>query len=349
MFTQNMEYCIELLERLVKTPSPSGYCEKAIRLIEEEVRRFGLTFERTKKGNGLFTILGKQKETLLLSAHVDTLGAMVRSIKSDGKLRMTSVGGFMMQSVEGEYCTVHLRDGREVRGTILNTMPSVHVYEEARSQERKEVAMEVRLDLEVKTKKEVEEYGIAVGDYISFDPRYELTDTGFIKSRHLDDKAGVAAIMGMVEYLSSQGIVPEKTLQIMFSTYEEVGHGSSYIPQGISEVLAVDMGAIGDDLSCSEQEVSICVKDSSGPYDYGMVSRLVDIAKAQQLGYALDVYPFYGSDASAALRGGHDIKAALIGPGIHASHTLERTHKSALLQTINLLIGYVTTPDTAQS
>lgn len=349
MMTQNLDYSMDILERLVKTPSPSGYCEKAIQLIEEEVNRFGLAFQRTQKGNGLFTIAGKKKDTLLLSAHVDTLGAMVRSIKADGKLRMTSVGGFMMQSVEGEYCTVHLRDGREVRGTILNTMPSVHVYEEARSQERKEVAMEVRLDLELTSKKEVEEYGISVGDYISFDSRYEVTETGFIKSRHLDDKAGVAAIMGMVEYLHREGIVPEKTIQIMFSTYEEVGHGSSYIPEGITEVLAVDMGAIGDDLSCTEHDVSICVKDSSGPYDYAMVSRLVEIAKAQQLRYALDVYPFYGSDASAALRGGHDIKAALIGPGIHASHTLERTHKTALLQTINLLVAYVTTPDTVQS
>lgn len=349
MFTQNADYCLQLLEKLVKTPSPSGYCEKAIELLNGEAKKFGLAFEYTRKGNGLITIPGKQEEALLLSAHVDTLGAMVRSIKGDGKLRMTSVGGFMMNSIEGEYCTVHLRDGREVRGTILNTMPSVHVYDEARSQERKEASMEVRLDLAVSTKKEVEEYGIAVGDFISFDPRFEKTDTGFIKSRHLDDKAGVAALMGMIEYLICNEIVPEKTLKIMFSTYEEVGHGSSYIPEGIHEVLAVDMGAIGDDLTCNEHQVSICVKDSSGPYDYKMVSRLVDIAKAQQLSYALDVYPNYGSDASAALRGGHDIKAALIGPGIHASHTLERTHSAALLQTINLLIAYVTTPEIALS
>jgi len=201
--------------------------------------------------------------------------------------------------------------------------------------------MEVRLDKSVTTKKETLELGIQVGDYISFDPRVSITKDGFIKSRHLDDKAGVAVIMGAIKYITDNKLPLKRSVQVMFSTYEEVGHGSSYIPADITEVLAVDMGAIGDDLSCTEKDVSICVKDSSGPYDYEMVGELIHIAKEQELQYSLDVYPYYSSDASAALLGGSNIRTALIGPGIHASHTMERTHEESLLNAMNLIIGYL--------
>lgn len=345
MLATQVDYCISCLEKLVSIPSPSGFCHQVMDFVEKEVATLGYPLERTQKGNGLVTIAGdKSGDALLLTAHLDTLGAMVRSIKADGKLRMTSVGGFTMHSIEGEYCQIHTRQGRVITGTILSTKPSVHVYADARSQERNEEAMEIRLDEWVSTKEEVEALGIAVGDYISFDPRFVLTPEGFIKTRHLDDKAGVAILLAFLHYLKTNQLenTIKQPIKIMFSTYEEVGHGSSYIPEGVSEVLAIDMGAMGDDLSCHEKQVSICVKDSSGPYDYHMVGELVEIAKAMKIDYALDVYPFYGSDASAALRGGANIKAALIGPGIHASHSMERTHQEALENTLNLLVGYAT-------
>jgi putative aminopeptidase FrvX len=358
MYTTNLDYTKKILSHLLNIPSPSGYCHEIMKELEKEVKALGYGFDYTQKGNGLVTVSeeereereeregrdvrdGKKRQGLLLSAHVDTLGAMVRSIKEDGKLRMTSVGGFMMQSVEGEYCKVHTRDNKVITGTILSTMPSVHVYSEARSLERKEDVMEIRLDADVKTKEDVLALGITVGDYISFDPRVVFTEDGFIKSRHLDDKAGIAAIMGALDYIHENKLKPKKVLKVMFSTYEEVGHGSSYIPEGIDTLLAVDMGAIGDDLTCTEKDVSICVKDSSGPYDYQMIGKLIDMAKDLGLDYALDVYPSYASDASAALRGGYNIKAALIGPGIHASHTMERTHENSLLGTVNLLIAFM--------
>ncbi len=343
MFITDLTYTKSILEKLLNTPSPSGFCNDIMKVVENEVYKLGYSFERTSKGNGIISIVtGNEVEGgLLLSAHVDTLGAMVRSIKSDGTIRITSVGGFTMNSIEGEYCKIHTREGKIYTGTILNTMPSVHVYSEARTQERKEEVMEIRIDEEVKNKEETEELGIQAGDYISFDPRVVYTESGYIKSRHLDDKAGVATIMGLLKYIKDNNIQLPIMTKVMFSTFEEVGHGSSYIPEGISTLLAVDMGAIGDDLSCSEKDVSICVKDSSGPYDYDMIGKLVDIAKEQELDYALDVYPRYSSDASAALHGGSNIRAALIGPGIHASHTMERTHEKALLNTLNLLIGFV--------
>lgn len=343
MYTTDLDYTKHILDKLLNIPSPSGYCNSIVKALGEEVEALGFDYELTEKGNGLVTIAGEDdsKGGLLVSAHLDTLGAMVRSIKSDGKIRMTSVGGFTMNSIEGEYCKVHTRSGEVITGTILNTSPSVHVYEDARTQERKEEVMEIRLDKDVSSKEDVEELGIMVGDFVSFDPRVVFTESGYIKSRHLDDKAGVATIMGALHYIKDNNIKLPRMTKFMFSTYEEVGHGSSYIPEGIDTLLAIDMGAIGDDLTCTEKDVSICVKDSSGPYDYNMVGELIEIAKEQELDYALDVYPRYGSDASAALRGGHNIKTALIGPGIHASHTMERTHENALLGSVNLLIGYL--------
>lgn len=344
MYITSLDYTKKILDQLLRTPSPSGFCDNIMNVLQAEVEKLGYVFERTQKGNGLVRVIkseDKEAPNVLVTAHVDTLGAMVRSIKDNGMIRFTSIGGFTMHSVEGEYCTIHLRNGKTVTGTILNTMPSVHVYSEARTQERKEDVMEIRLDEEVASKEDVKALGICVGDFISFDPRTEFTDSGYIKSRHLDDKAGIAIIMGVLEYLKGQQQPFNKNITIMFSTYEEVGHGSSYIPEDIDTILAIDMGAIGDDLSCTEKQVSICVKDSTGPYDYHMVGELQSCAKELNLDFALDVYPSYGSDASAALRGGHNIKAGLIGPGVHASHTMERTHEKGLQNTMNLLVAYL--------
>lgn len=341
MYTKELDYVLSTLETMVNIPSPSGYCHHIIDWVMDEVKSLGYSVEKTHKGNALITIPGEVEASFLVGAHVDTLGALVRSIKSDGKLRFASVGGFAMHSVEGEYCQVHTRKKGSITGTILNTKPSVHVFKEARTQERVEEVMEVRLDKDISTKEEAEALGICVGDFISFDPRHVVTEDGFIKSRHLDDKAGVAVILGLLKYMKEEGVKTHKTIQIMLSTYEEVGHGTAYIPEQVDTVLAIDMGAIGDDLACSEKDVSICVKDASGPYDYHMIGQLKDIADELELSYTMDVYPNYSSDATAAMRGGHDIKAALIGPGIHASHTMERTHKEALINTLNLLIGMV--------
>ncbi|MCS7461117.1 M42 family metallopeptidase [Paenibacillus doosanensis] len=339
----NREYVLRLLERLLLTPSPSGYCHPIMKVVAEEAGRLGLSVSYTNKGGGVITVPGRQEGRVVgLSGHVDTLGAMVRSIKKDGALRFTSVGGFMMGAVENEYCLVHTRDGRVYEGTILTTKPSVHVYPDARELKREEAVMEIRLDERVSSEEEVKQLGIGVGDFISFDPRTRFLSSGYIKSRHLDDKAGVAALFGMLELLRRENIAPAYSLKLFISTYEEVGHGAAYLPPEIDELLAVDMGAMGEDLSCAEHDVSICAKDSSGPYDYHMTTKLIELAKRDGLGYAVDIYPQYGSDASAALRGGSNIRAALIGPGVHASHGMERTHGDALWNTIALLTAYVT-------
>jgi len=337
------KYILKVLEKLLLTPSPSGYCREIMTFVAEESARLGWEMAFSPKGNGIVTIPGTQEEegAIGLTAHVDTLGAMVRSVKPDGKLRFTPIGGYAMQTVEGEYCRIHTRGGRTYEGTVLSTKPSVHVYSDAREWKRDEENMEIRIDEDVLTKEDVHKLGIGVGDYISWDPRTRILDSGWIKSRHLDDKASVAALFGVMEWLKRTERRPHRPVKIVISTYEEVGHGSSYIPADITEMIAVDMGAIGDDLSATERDVSICAKDSSGPYDYGMTTRLIELARREGIPHAVDIYPHYGSDASAALRGGSNIKAALVGPGVHASHGMERTHADAIVHTAALLLAYI--------
>ncbi|WP_414813285.1 M42 family metallopeptidase [Paenibacillus sp. Soil766] len=335
----------EVLEMLLRTPSPTGYTHHIMQKVELEVSKLGFELSYTNKGCGIVTIPGASSDRVIgISAHVDTLGAMVRSIKENGTLKITSLGGFMMGAIENEYVQIHTRDEQVFDGTILTSRPSVHVYEDAREYKRDEANMEVRIDELVSSKKDVQALGIRVGDFISFDPRVRVKENGYVKSRHLDDKASVASLFGLLKLIREQSLQPHYTIKLFFSNYEEVGHGSSFIPEDITDFIAVDMGALGDDLSGSERDVSICAKDSSGPYDYAMTSKMIEHAEKLEIGYAVDIYPRYGSDASAALRGGRDIRAALIGPGVHASHSMERTHMDAVVNTAALLAAYIQEP-----
>jgi len=334
------QYMQDVLKDLLLTPSPSGYTMTIMEKVKNYAKDLGIDYTDTQKGCGILSIKGSSNYTLGLSAHVDTLGAMVRSINESGTLRFTTIGGYSMHSIEGEYCKIHTRDEKTFTGTILSNHTSVHVYDDAKKHKRKESNMEIRIDALIESREDVKALGIHVGDFISFDPRSQFLENGFIKSRHLDDKAGVAILLAFAKYLVDNSIEPKNTIEIFISTYEEVGHGSSYIPESINELIAIDMGAMGDDLTCQETQVSICAKDSSGPYDYTMVTELINLAKDNAIDHAVDIYPHYGSDASAALHAGHNIKCALIGPGVHASHSMERTHIDGLMNTLDLLIKY---------
>lgn len=334
-------YVIHTLETLVSIPSPSGFTSEVMEFVAKEAKKFGFESCKTNRGGLIINVPGESQEVVGLSAHVDTLGAMVRSVANDGTLNFTSVGGFTMQSVEGHYCKIHTRGGKVYEGTILSKSPSVHCQEDARTRERSEENMMVRIDEVVKTKEEALALGIQSGDYISFDANFRYTGSGFIKSRHLDDKASVAVLLGLLMVLKEENITPVRTLNILISNYEEVGFGASYLPDTITEFIAVDMGVIGDDLNGNEYSVSICAKDSSGPYDYELTNRLIQLAKDANIPFVVDVFPHYGSDVSAALRGGNNIRGALIGQGIHASHGTERTHETALMATLVLLKQYV--------
>jgi putative aminopeptidase FrvX len=339
----SIEYLHEILLRVLSTPSPSGFTHQIMEIIRETAEKFGYSARLTKKRACIIEINGKDSSKVIdLSVHVDTLGAMVRSITSKGYLKISPIGGYMFQTIEGEYCKIFTRGGKDFSETLLTTEPSIHVYKDARKQERTDKKIEIRIDEKVKTKKDVEKLGIRLGDFVTFDSRTKITSSGFVKSRHLDDKASVGILLAVLEYFQREKIVPKSNVKIFITNYEEVGYGLSFLPEGIDELLAVDMGAIGDDLTTTEYDVSICAKDSSGPYDYHLTNHLIELAKQKKLSYSVDIYPFYGSDASAAMRAGHDIPAALIGPGVHASHSLERTRTEVLVNTAKLIIAYLT-------
>ena len=338
----NKEFLLKTAKDILEFNSPTGFCFEIMDKIEEIVKSFGYKFERNNKGCGIITVEGQNNEkTVGLCAHVDTLGAMVRSITANGTLKFTILGGPIVPTLDSEYCKIRTRDGKVYTGTFLSTSPAAHVFEDSKSKTRDEKNMEVRIDEIVKNKEDVLALGIAPGDFIFIDPKTTITESGFIKSRFIDDKGSVAAIIALLEMMHRENLKPKYTVKIIISTYEEVGHGSASIPSDISEMIAVDMGCIGDDLSCTEYDVSICAKDSSGPYDYNMTTELINLAKENNLSYAVDIYPMYGSDVSAALRAGNDIRGALIGPGVHASHGMERTHVKALENTIKLLGLYL--------
>lgn len=339
----NVHYVLDLLVNLVNIPSPSGNTERVIRFVEEEASKLGVSHKRNNKGALLVTVPGKNDSVhRTLTAHVDTLGAMVKEVKSNGRLKLSLIGGFTFNSIEGEYCEIETSAGDIYTGTILSTNASVHVYKDARTMERNEDTMEVRIDAVVKNADDVKKLGIDVGDFVSFAPRCEVSSTGFIKTRHLDDKASVACMFGALKQLLDSGEQLPYTTHFLVSNNEEIGYGanSNITPETV-EMLAIDMGAIGRGQTTDEFCVSICAKDSSGPYHYGLRKHLVELAKQNDIYYQVDLYPFYGSDASAALRAGVDVKHGLIGPGIDASHANERCHTDALDNSVRLIAAYL--------
>ena len=302
---------------------------------------YGFAPYTTHKGN-VVCCIGGQGHPLVVAAHVDTLGAMVRSIKPNGRLRYTQIGGYPDNNLENETCVVHTRDGRTYTGTFYLTTPASHVYKDIPAVTRGDTTLEVVLDENVSSKDEVRALGIEVGDFISLDPRAVHTPSGYIKSRHLDDKASASVLLALAKMAASSDLTLSRKIYLVFTVHEEVGHGCcAGLPEDVEDILSVDMGCVGDDLTCDETMVSICAKDSRGPYNYEMTGRLIELAKDNNLKYAVDVYPMYASDADASLFSGHNFRHALIGPGVFASHGYERTHVSGLDNTLKLLAAFV--------
>jgi putative aminopeptidase FrvX len=335
---------ITFLTELLETPSPTGFTEWAIALCEEALKPIaGISLERTRKGTLVATLPGEADGPWRgLTAHVDTLGAMVKDVKHNGRLKLSKLGWYAWNTVEGEGVNVFTRSGETVRGSLLIGKASAHVHgEDVGKTERNDDNMEVRLDARTTSADETRALGIGIGDFVAFDPRVEVRE-GFIRTRHLDDKACVACMIYAAKAISAAGLKPKETTILHISNYEEAGHGAAAgIPPQVSELITVDMAAVGDGQASDEFHATLCVKDSGGPYHHGLSQRMLELAETYDIPHKVDIYPYYGSDGEAFWRAGGDVAVALIGPGVDASHNYERTHTEALVATTNWCLAYL--------
>ena len=338
-----VEYMVKQAVDVLDIDSPTGFTKNAADHIMAEYKKLGFEPKLTTKGGVIVDLGGKNSDdAILVEAHMDTLGGMVCKIKDNGNLELTPLGGFSPNNGEAENCRIYTRDGKIYEGTFQLNDASVHVNDDYKTTAREFKSMEVVVDEEVSSAEDTKKLGIMIGDIVAFEPRTRVTKSGYIKSRFLDDKLSVGILLGQAKYLADNKITPERRLFHHITVYEEVGHGAcGTVPDGVTEILSVDMGCIGDGLDCKETQVSICAKDSAGPYNYDVVSNLIKTAKDNNIDFAVDVYPHYGSDADAALNAGYDVRHGLIGAGVYASHGYERSHKKGVENTFKLLINYI--------
>ena len=337
------DFAVEKTCQLLKIGSPSGYTERAISWLENEFAQLNVPTFKTVKGGLIADFGGTDTENaLLLEAHCDTLGGMVAEVKSNGRLRIVNIGGMNANNAEAENAEIVTRSGKTYEGTLQLIDASLHVNGEYNNTLRGWDKMELVLDENVSSAEDVRALGVNVGDYVCFDPRTRVTASGYIKSRYLDDKLSVGILLGLAKYLKEENVTPQRRIYAHFTVYEEVGHGGcASVPAGVTEALVVDMGCVGEGLTCTERQVSICAKDSSGPFCREIVLKLIDAAEKAGADYAVDVYPHYSSDVATTLKAGSDIKHGLIGAGVYASHGYERSHVDGVENTLKLLKEYI--------
>jgi putative aminopeptidase FrvX len=346
----DVEYLHRVLLRLLLTPSPVGDTAQGIALCRELLCDLsdafdGIHVQVTRKGALTATIRGKgDNQPRAVTAHVDTLGAVVKSIKPNGRLQLSQLGNFSWTAIENESVTVSTENGRTFRGSISIENASHHLYLDGdgpQHKERTQNTVEIRLDARTKSEEETRELGIEVGDFVSFDPRPEIVG-GFVRSRHIDDKGGIACILAALKAIADQGQMPAQRTTIHIANYEEVGHGgSSGFPADIADVLAIDIAPLGAGQNSDEFSCALCVRDEDGPYDRELGRRLRHIAKEHHIALIPDVYNHYCSDGDALWKAGADVRVALIGPGVDSTHGYERTHTDSLVETSRLIAAYL--------
>ena len=336
------DHAWDMAAQLLAIDSPSGFTDQAAVWVKDAFSGLGFDSRITTKGGVLVDLGGSDDENaLLLSAHTDTLGAMVAEVKGNGRLRLTPLGGMNANNGETENVRVYTRCGKIYEGTFQLCNASIHVNGNYDTTSRNFDSTEVVLDEPVSSADDIKKLGIEVGDIVCFDPRVRRTESGYLKSRFLDDKLSVGILLGYAKYLSDNKITLKRRTYVHITVYEEVGHGGSgSVPAGVTEAIAIDMGCVGSGLNCTEHQVSICAKDSGGPYSYSVVGKLIDAAKSSGADYAVDIYPRYGSDVEATLRAGFDLRHGLIGPGVYASHGYERSHIDGVYNTLKVLCDY---------
>ena len=337
------DYIFEETKKILEIDSPSGYTKNVAEYVIKEYEKLGYKAEMTVKGGVLVDLGGEDSDNaVMVDTHIDTLGGMVAEIKPNGNLRIVPIGGLNANNTEAENVRVITRSGKIYTGVFQLENASVHVNKEYSEKKRAFDCMEVLLDEMTTGADDTRALGIDVGDIVCFEPRTVITQSGYIKSRFLDDKLSVGILLGFAKLLKDKKLTPKRKLYQHITVYEEVGHGAAAtVPEGVKEIISVDMGCVGAGLQCKETQVSICAKDSAGPYNYDVVTALVNTAKDNGIDYAVDIYPFYGSDVDVTLKSGHDVRHGLIGAGVYASHGYERSHKDGAFATLKLLAAYL--------
>ncbi len=336
------KYLLDSFKRIVETPSPVGYYVKLNPVLKEMAAQLGLEVTFDNKSTAYITLEGEDNsKTVLLGAHADTLGFVVRCIDANGMLSLRKLGGVSMASVEGETVRVFTRDGREYTGLAICKSHSAHVFDDAHTLVRDENTIKVLLDENVKSKADVQALGIQNGDFIAVEPRLQITEKGYVKSRFIDDKGAVACCFAALKYMVENNLKPKYRTLIAIPYYEEIGLGGTYVPEGVSEYVAVDIGLIGPENDGNEFAVSICAKDAAAPYDFELTNRIIEYAKKAGCDYVVDTFYHYGTDANAAVRAGNNLKQAAFGMAVYCSHGMERTHISGLTGTANLVLAYM--------
>ena len=338
-----VNFAVQKAVELLAIDSPTGYTRDAADFVLREFEALGFPAKRTVKGGVLVDLGGAdENDALLLQAHADTLGGMVAEVKGNGRLRVVNIGGMNANNAEGENCRVVTKFNGVYEGTVHLCNASLHVNSDYSTTQRKWDTVELVLDECVDSADDVKKLGISAGDFVCFEPRTRVTEKGYIKSRFLDDKLSVGILLGFAKFLRDENLTPSRRVYAHVTVYEEVGHGgAASVPAGVTEAISVDMGCVGDGLQCTERQVSICAKDSCGPYSYEVVCKLIAAAKKENADYAVDVYPHYGSDVEATLTAGFDVRHGVMGPGVYVSHGYERSHKDGVLNTLRVLKGYL--------
>ena len=338
-----VNFAVQKTVELLAIDSPTGYTRDAADYVLREFEALGFPAKRTVKGGVLVDLGGAdENDALLLQAHADTLGGMVAEVKDNGRLRVVNIGGMNANNAEGENCRVVTKFNGVYEGTVQLCNASLHVNSNYSATQRKWDTVELVLDECVDSADDVKKLGISAGDFVCFEPRTRVTEKGYIKSRFLDDKLSVGILLGFAKFLRDENLTPSRRVYVHVTVYEEVGHGgAASVPAGVTEAISVDMGCVGDGLQCTERQVSICAKDSCGPYSYEVVCKLIAAAKKENADYVVDVYPHYGSDVEATLTAGFDVRHGVMGPGVYVSHGYERSHKDGVLNTLRVLKGYL--------
>ena len=341
-FQPDMHYLVDCFRRIVETPSPVGFYTLLNPVLKREAEQYGLSLIFDRRGTPYIELEGQDNsKTVLVGAHADTVGFVIRRIDANGMIRVRNLGGINYASCEGETVTIHTRDGRSYTGLFACQYHSVHVFDEAKTAVRDENTCMVILDEPVTSKADVNALGIFNGDFVSVDPRCQVTPNGYLKSRFIDNKAAMACCFTMVKYLKENGLNPKYRTLLAFPYTEEIGFGGTYVPEEVSEYVAMDIGLIGPDYDGNEFKVSICAKDNAAPYDHDLTTRMVNYAKKAGCDYAVDVFYRYGTDGNASVRAGNNLRACAFGMAVYCSHGVERTHLTGLENTVNLLLAYV--------